>query len=73
MNMQLDFYQEVKVRDNHPELKYCGKKGVVLGISEENGIVYAYGIFIYDIERVFSFNREDLIPTGKIFSREDFY
>lgn len=42
---KVDFYQEVIIKSSYDNKKYIGKKGVVLGISEENGIIYGYAIF----------------------------
>ncbi|EMS1975768.1 Imm31 family immunity protein, partial [Neisseria gonorrhoeae] len=49
-NLKLDFYSEVIIKDSCPNdllengETIKGKKGVVLGISEEDGIIYGYTI-----------------------------
>lgn len=74
MHMQkLDFFQEVQVRPDYPDILYRDKKGVVLGISEAQGVVYGYAVLIHAYERTVYFYMKDLIPTGKVFLREDFY
>ena len=74
MSMQkLDFFQEVQVRANYPNTLYQGKKGAVLGISEEGGIVYGYAVLIHGTDMTVYFDTKDLTPTGKMFLREDFY
>lgn len=70
---KLDFFQEIQLREDYPNLIYRGKKGVVLGISEENGVVYGYAVLIHGFDETVYFCIEDLIPTGMTFLREDFY
>lgn len=44
--MKIDFYQEVEIIEgkdkNKTTKKYIGRKGVVMGISEENGTIYGF-------------------------------
>lgn len=42
MNTKIEIYQEVQVVPNAKNRKYVGHKGVVLGISEEDGVIYGY-------------------------------
>ncbi len=55
-NLKLDFYSEVIIKDSCPNdllengETIKGKKGVVLGISEEDGIIYGYTILLFDIK-----------------------
>ncbi|MDQ1091092.1 hypothetical protein QE400_000505 [Xanthomonas sacchari] len=69
---KFEFYQEVEVRAGL-DLEYQGKKGVVMGVSEEDGVVYGYAVLIHGHEAVVYFDKRKLIPTGNLFSREDFY
>ncbi|WGM07902.1 Imm31 family immunity protein (plasmid) [Arsenophonus nasoniae] len=71
--MKIDFYQEVEVREGAKNSNYAKCKGVVLGISEEDGIVYGYAVAIHGKENTVYFEKDDLIPTGIAFKREDFY
>jgi hypothetical protein len=48
------------------------KRGV-MGISEEDGILYGYSIKLYDEEYLLSFDKDEVIPTGKQFTQDDFY
>lgn len=74
MGMQkLDFFQEVQVGTYCLNKLYHGKKGVVLGISEEDGVVYGYAVLIHGADETVYFDMKDLTPTGKMFLREDFY
>lgn len=41
------------------------KKGVVLGISEEDGIIYGYTILLFDIKYCIYIDKKYIIPTGK--------
>lgn len=69
---KIDFYSEVIVNNLYPGDKK-GRKGVVLGISEENGILYGYSVALHGEKITFFLDKKYAIPTGKMFSREDFY
>ena len=71
--MNIVFYQEVEVKENAKNSKYAKCKGVVLGISEEDGIVYGYSVVIHGKETTAYFEKEDVFPTGVFYRREDFY
>ena len=71
--MKIDFYQEVEVRENAKNSKYAKCKGVVLGISEEDDVVYGYSVVIHGKDNVVYFEKDDISPTGVAFRREDFY
>ena len=75
MENKIDFYQEVEISPDCKEKnkKYAGKKGGVMGISEENGILYGYSIKLYDEEYLLSFDKDEVIATGKQFTQDDFY
>jgi len=73
MIMKIDFYQEVEVKENAKNSRYAKCKGVVLGISEEDYIVYGYTIVIHGEENTVYFEKDDVFPTGTVFKREDFY
>lgn len=72
INTKIDFYYEVKVSQTAPK-KYHERIGVVLGISEENGVLYGYAVRLNDQEATVFFNKDDVVPTGKIYSKNDFY
>ena len=67
------FYQEVEVCSEAKNSKYRGQKGAVLGVSEEEGIVYGYVVLIHGESSSVFFDKDDLMPTGVQFSRDDFY
>ncbi|WP_375055096.1 hypothetical protein [Zobellella sp. DQSA1] len=71
--MKIDFYCEIKVNDDAKNKKYNGRTGVVLGISEENGITYGYSVVLHGENHTVYFEKNDVTPTGKQFKREDFY
>lgn len=77
MTDKIDFFQEVIIlkSENHPD--FVGRKGVVLGISEdfdEQGrIKYGYATTVEGAKHVYSFEADQLEPTGIFFKREDFY
>lgn len=73
MDKKIDFYQEVAVCADAVNSRYRGLKGVVLGISEEGGIVYGYAVMIHGENNVIYFDGDELMPTGVCFKRGDFY
>ncbi|MDU9407345.1 Imm31 family immunity protein [Pseudomonas sp. zfem001] len=70
---KIGFYQEVEVCSGAKNSKYRGLKGAVLGVSEEEGVVYGYVVLIHGESSSVYFDKNDLIPTGFQFSRDDFY
>ena len=70
----LNLYQEVEILPTAPESlqAFVGKKGVIVGISEEDGILYGYGVWVHGENEIDCFDGKDLKPTGKQFNREDF-
>ncbi|MBX4133209.1 immunity protein 31 [Frischella sp. Ac48] len=73
MTQKFNFYEEVEVLPNCEHSEYVGKKGIVMGVSEENGMIYSYAITLIDGESGICLNPNCLKPTGKQFKREDFY
>lgn len=69
---RLDFYDEVKI-NKHNKKKYENENGVVFGISEENGVIYGYAIYVPRFGVCISISRENLLKTGKKYKRSDFY
>ncbi|WP_407274375.1 hypothetical protein V6C39_01010 [Dickeya ananatis] len=75
MEKKIGFYQEVRISPNCKEKnkEYIGKKGGVMGVSEEDGVLYGYSIKLYDEEYLLSFDKDEVIPTGKQLTQDDFY
>ena len=75
MENKIAFYQEVKISPDSKgkNNKYAGKKGGVMGISEEDGVLYGYSIKLYDEEYLLSFDKDEVIPTGKQLTQDDFF
>ncbi|MDF7671071.1 Imm31 family immunity protein [Orbaceae bacterium ESL0721] len=71
---RINFYAEVEILPNCEYTEFIGEKGVVMGISEEDGIIYGYAVRLYtDYENGYCFDADCLKPTGRQFKREDFY
>ena len=45
---KFDFFQEVEILPNCPYAEYIGKKGVIMGIGEEDGVIYSYAVSLLD-------------------------
>ncbi len=72
---RFDFYQEVLVCTNEVELlQFNGKVGVVLGRgNSEDGQSWYYVLSFNHQPETCCFGEGELEPTGRWFSREDFY
>lgn len=76
--MALRFFEKVQVL-SCPECPHrVGKFGHVLGMSYEDdnpdgGEVCGYGVFFDDLGEVYSFEPIELLGTGEIADRADFY
>lgn len=66
-----DFFQEVEICNLSHE--YFGRKGVVLGISEEGGRVFGYAVLLHGFDLTIYFDCGDVAVTGVTFSKGDFY
>ena len=69
---RINFYAEVIICKNYPGIQK-DSKGVVLGISEEDGVLYGYSILLHGEELTMYFDKKYVTPTGKTYSRSDFY
>jgi len=72
-NEKLDFYAEVRISDGVDDANLRGKVGVIMGISEEDGIVYGYSVRFKELKHSYGFSVDEVSPTGRKFKREDFY
>lgn len=75
MENKINFYQEVEIlpSNNKKNEKYVGKKGGIMGASEEDGFLYGYAVKLYDEEYLLYFDKGDVVATGKQLKQEDFY
>ncbi|MGJ8521570.1 hypothetical protein R84981_000231 [Carnimonas sp. R-84981] len=73
MNERIDFYSEVIIKNTANNSKIRGKKGIIMAISEEAGIIYGYSVRIDGFQYSIIVNEGDVSPTGKKFRREDFF
>ena len=64
MTERVQFFEVVRINDDskHPEI--AGKLGHVLGISEEDGTIHGYGVWIYDKQEVWSVDPEEFELLG---------
>ena len=66
-------YERVLVARSEKFPELVGKHGWVLGISEEDGVVYGYGVHFDDLPTGYYFYAGDVEPTGEIANRSRFY
>lgn len=69
---KIEFYSEVMISEDFPG-DHRGKLGVIIGISEEDEILYGYSVLLHGEGYAIYLDKQYAIPTGKSFSREDFY
>ncbi|EHK68554.1 hypothetical protein PPL19_23671 [Pseudomonas psychrotolerans L19] len=67
----IGFFQEVEICNADHE--HYGKRGVILGISEEGDRLFGYVVLIHDMNTTTYFEPADLAVTGTEFPREQFY
>ena len=48
--IKFKFYQFVEVLSNCQYYEYIGKKGVIIGIGKEGGVIYSYAVSLLDGE-----------------------
>ncbi|RRU22255.1 hypothetical protein EGJ34_03870 [Stenotrophomonas sp. 278] len=70
---RIAFYQEVQVSAECGSPEYRGLKGAVLGISQEDGVVYGYAVLLHGESTTTYFKKDEITATGKHFSRGDYY
>ncbi|MNF81530.1 hypothetical protein D3C84_638060 [compost metagenome] len=70
---RIDFYCEVEVKESSRLPQHRNKKGAVLGISEEEGVIYGYSVLIHGMDHLTFFEKDEIFPTGVVFLRSDFY
>lgn len=75
MENKIGFYQEITISPDCKEInkKYAGEKGGVMGVSEEDGILYGYSIKLYNEEYLLYFDKDEVIATGRQLTQDDFY
>lgn len=71
--MRLGFYEKARVSNSQKFPEYNGKVGVVLGISEEDGKIYAYDLGFPGGLEGCMFPPEELESVGEFADGSDFY
>jgi len=69
----IQFYEKVVVQASLRFPDYIGRKGIVLGISEDDDCVYSYSVFFDGETEGRSFLPAEVIGTGEILDRTEFY
>ena len=72
MASKFRFYEIVRVKSNYKRTNLIGEEGAILGMAEDEG-KWSYAVSLYSKGKSYSFNEEDLEPTGKMDKRESFY
>jgi hypothetical protein len=59
-----DFFDVIRIIDDAKMEEIRGKLGHILGVSEEDGVIYGYGAWIYDFQRVYSVDSDEFELLG---------
>ncbi|QUJ69551.1 immunity protein 31 (plasmid) [Photobacterium sp. GJ3] len=74
MTSKFDYYEVVKVSSKRPELSEInGFDGAILGFAEDDDGIFWYAVDILTTGECWDVMENELISTGKMMSREDFY
>ncbi|MFQ3245975.1 MAG: hypothetical protein ACI9SP_002624 [Arenicella sp.] len=69
-----DFYEVVKVVTSRSELtEINGSEGAVLGMAQNDHGDWLYAVHILGSDEGWDVMENELVSTGKMMSREDFY
>ncbi|MGH3695389.1 MAG: Imm31 family immunity protein [Pseudonocardiaceae bacterium] len=69
-----EFYEVVRLEPRERSLERLrGQDGAVVGRAEDDLGNWTYGVHVYKLNEVWSFQEEDLRPTGRMDRRETFY
>ena len=69
-----DFYERVRVVSRDPAKGAInGRLGAVLGKAEDESGSWWYGVFVYELDRVWYCSEDELTSTGEFDRRESFY
>jgi len=61
-----DYYEIVRITSCPSNPDIIGRDGYVAGKSyEEGGPVEGYGVFLFDIEEVYSFDESEMVSLGR--------
>jgi hypothetical protein len=74
MNPKFKFYEVVGICGNREEFKpVAGRRAAVLGMSECDDGRWIYSVSILDSGETWCIEESELVPTGALMRREDFY
>ncbi|MBA4188125.1 MAG: hypothetical protein C0467_08910 [Planctomycetaceae bacterium] len=68
------WYEKVRVNTADPKkAPIHGELGAILGKTQSDDGSWSYGVFIYNVSRVWSCCEGELVDTGEFDVRESFY
>ena len=74
MPAKFKFYEVVEISSDRPALREVdGKRGAILGMAENDDGSWGYAVCIFDEEIGYDVSEEELLTTGEMMKREDFY
>lgn len=73
-SMKIGFFEKVIIRNSRKFPELNDRTGVVLGISEEDCVIYGYGVHVDGIDDGgYDFKSDEIIGTGEFVDRSVFY
>lgn len=74
MNSLFKFYEVVKIGSKRDELKNLnGLEGTVLGMAKDENGNWSYSVHVDDIDVSYHLMEDEIVRTGRIRKKEDFY
>jgi hypothetical protein len=71
---RFDFFERVRVVTRDPtKAAIDGLLGAILGKVQNEDGSWCYGVFIYDLNRVWYCSEAELVSTGEFDARDTFY
>lgn len=71
--MKIDFFEKVIIVNSRKFPELNGRTGVMLGISEEDGHIYGYGVHVDGESEGYDFAADEIVGTGEFVDRSVFY
>ena len=69
-----EFYEVVRIEPKEHNLEHLrGQEGAILGMAEDDHGNWSYAVHLYGPREVWNLAEPNLVPTGRMDSRENFY
>jgi hypothetical protein len=73
MASKYQFYEIVRVSEQCVREQVAGLEGVILGMAQDEQGRWSYAVHLYELGESWHLFEDELEPTGRMSSREEFY